>query len=266
MALNFPNSPGIGSVYTDTTSGFSYEWDGTVWKSYSAASSSQIKIIDDISGSFNGIGKTFALAYSGVSITPPTAQSLLITLGGVTQEPGVDYTISTSNIVFDEAPAAALAFGGISLGPAIPITTIPDGTTTAGSFNVAGLLSTSNLFVSGISTFVGLATHTGTIFGSNLSLTGIATASSFRVGTAVTVNSSGITVVGVVTATSFVGSGANLTGVISGVEIKNAGTSVGTGITNINFVGATATATGSASTITITATSSFNELDVALFS
>ena len=99
-----------------------------------------------------------------------------------------------------------------------------------------------------------------------LNASGIATASSFRVGTAVTVNSSGITVVGVVTATSFVGSGANLTGVISGVEIKNAGTSVGTGITNINFVGATATATGSASTITITATSSFNELDVALFS
>jgi len=75
-----------------------------------------------------------------------------------------------------------------------------------------------------------------------------------------------VRVTGVVTATSFVGSGANLTGVISGVEIKSAGTSVGTGITNINFVGATATATGSASTITITVTASFNELDVALFS
>jgi len=75
-----------------------------------------------------------------------------------------------------------------------------------------------------------------------------------------------VRVSGVVTATSFVGSGANLTGVISGVEIKSAGSSVGTGITNINFVGATATATGSASTITITVTASFNELDAALFS
>ena len=73
-------------------------------------------------------------------------------------------------------------------------------------------------------------------------------------------------ITGVVTATSFVGSGANLTGVISGVEIKSAGSSVGTGITNINFIGATATATGSASTITITVTASFNELDTALFS
>ena len=80
------------------------------------------------------------------------------------------------------------------------------------------------------------------------------------------ISSGNINSSGIVTATSFVGSGANLTGVISGVEIKSAGTSVGTGITNINFIGATATATGSASTITITVTASFNELDTALFS
>jgi len=91
-----------------------------------------------------------------------------------------------------------------------------------------------------------------------LQVSGIVSATSFSGG--------GANITGVVTATSFVGSGANLTGVISGVEIKSAGSSVGTGITNINFVGATATATGSASTITITVTASFNELDVALFS
>jgi hypothetical protein len=75
-----------------------------------------------------------------------------------------------------------------------------------------------------------------------------------------------VSAAGSITASSFYGSGANLTGVISGVEIKSAGTSVGTGITNINFVGATATAAGAASTITITVTASFNELDAALFS
>jgi hypothetical protein len=50
MALNFPDSPTIGQVYTDSTSGFSYEWNGTVWISFSAASSSQIKALDDILG------------------------------------------------------------------------------------------------------------------------------------------------------------------------------------------------------------------------
>jgi hypothetical protein len=80
------------------------------------------------------------------------------------------------------------------------------------------------------------------------------------------VSATTVSAAGSITASSFYGSGANLTGVISGVEIKSAGTSVGTGITNINFVGATATAAGSATTITITVTASFNELDAALFS
>ena len=46
----------------------------------------------------------------------------------------------------------------------------------------------------------------------NINVTGIVTATTFRVGTAVTINSSGINVVGVVTATSFIGNGSGLTG------------------------------------------------------
>jgi len=179
MALNFPNSPTLNQVYTDTTSGFSYQWNGTVWISFSAASSNQIKVLDDISGSFNNSTLTFALTSGSTSISPPNTQSLIINLGGVIQDPSDDYSVSGSNITFSTAPNNGLSFSGISLGPAIPITTIPDGTVTDGSLTVAGLLSTTNLFVSGISTFIGLATHTGTIFGSNLSLTGVATATSF---------------------------------------------------------------------------------------
>ena len=61
MALNFPNSPGIGSVFTDTTSGFSWQWDGTVWKSYSQASSSNIKIIDNFQKFNSMFGHVFFL-------------------------------------------------------------------------------------------------------------------------------------------------------------------------------------------------------------
>jgi len=168
VALNFPNSPGIGSVYTDSVSGFSYEWDGTVWKSYSLASSSQIKILDDISGSFNGIGKTFAITSNSVAISPPSPQSLIINLGGVVQDPTDDYSVSGSNIIFSDAPTSGLTFSGVSLGFAVPITTILDGTTTQGSLNVVGLLSAANLIVSGVSTFtngpvlIGSGTSTGT--------------------------------------------------------------------------------------------------------
>ncbi len=75
------------------------------------------------------------------------------------------------------------------------------------------------------------------------------------VGSAVTIHSKGVDVTGVVTATSFVGSGANLTDVISGTELKQAGTSVGTAVTQINFAsGATlTTASLGISTVTIAA-------------
>ena len=46
-----------------------------------------------------------------------------------------------------------------------------------------------------------------------------------------------INATGVVTATSFYGDGSNLSNVISGVELKSDGNSVGTGITQINFTG-----------------------------
>lgn len=127
MALNFPNSPTVGQVYTDTTSGFSYEWDGTVWKSYSPASASNIKILDDLQTSFNGSTVTFPLTSNGVAVLPANAQSLIISLGGVVQEPGTDYTVSTTNITFTTAPDALLSFSGISLGPAVPITYANDG-------------------------------------------------------------------------------------------------------------------------------------------
>lgn len=35
MALNFPNSPSLNEVHTDSTSGFSFKWNGSVWQSYS---------------------------------------------------------------------------------------------------------------------------------------------------------------------------------------------------------------------------------------
>ena len=56
---------------------------------------------------------------------------------------------------------------------------------------------------------------------------------------------------GAVQATAFYGDGANLTGVISGVETKESGTSRGTSQTSLDFVGATVSSSGAGSTITI---------------
>ena len=155
-----------------------------------------------------------------------------------------------------------------------------------GNFDVGGELS-----VTGVSTFTGDLYVGGDLYvaddivydevtGRNinisgvgtiahLNVTGITTSDSTIVGTAVTTDSEGIRVAGVVTATSFTGSGANLTDVISGIEIQEEGSQVGTSITMVNFVGSdiTATAAGSASTITVSVAvpAGWNELDAALF-
>ena len=119
-----------------------------------------------------------------------------------------------------------------------------------------------NINISGIGTIVTLNT-------TNLTVSGITTSASTIVGTAVTTDSQGVRVAGIVTASSFVGDGANLTGVISGIEVQEEGSQVGTSITMVNFVGSdiTATAAGSASTITVSVTvpAGWNELDAALF-
>jgi len=61
--------------------------------------------------------------------------------------------------------------------------------------------------------------------------------SSNNVGVGSTIPDAKLDVIGIVSATSFYGDGSNLSNVISGVELKSDGNSVGTAITQINFSG-----------------------------
>lgn len=188
MALNFPNNPGIGSVYTDSTSGFSYQWNGTVWQSYSSATASNIQILDDISSSFNGSTLTFTLTSGGTAVYPVNAQQLDINLGGVIQSPGVDYTISSSNITFTgPAPTAGLTFSGKLLGTGLSLSTISDGLVTPVKLSTGG--PTWNT-------------------GGDLRVTGVVTAvGGFNIG----IQSAGLPITtGVITAINFVGVGNTL--------------------------------------------------------
>lgn len=178
MALNFPNSPTVGQIYTDSTSGFSYEWTGVLWKSYSAATSSQIREIDDISGSFNGITTSFALLSGGASVLPLNPQQLIVSVGGVIQNPGEDYTISGSNIVFSTAPTSGLTFFATSLGPAQNIGVPNDGSVTPVKLSTGGPTwnSSGDLLISGISTFSGNVSVSGNAtFAGNVSIAGTIT-------------------------------------------------------------------------------------------
>ena len=130
MALNFPDNPSVNQIYTDTTSGFSFVWDGTVWISYESSDLSTVLELDDISSSFNSSTTTFPLNLNGTPMGPENATQLQIYLGGVAQNPNQDFTISGSNIVFTTPPAAGLNFVGILLGVSFPITSVSPGSVT----------------------------------------------------------------------------------------------------------------------------------------
>ena len=237
MALNFPDSPTIGQVYNDSTSGFSYEWDGTVWQSFSSSSLGQIKIFDDISGSFNGSTQTFALTSNTNAITPANAQQIRVVLGGVIQDPADDYTVSGSNITFTTPPTGGLSFSGIVFGTAVPVNTIPDGTVTDGSLRISttavvgsATTFTEDLVVSGDARVTGIltiGTSSITLDGSTNTITvgsGFTISSTGITGSASTVTSAAVAYtlegspnlnVGVVTASSFVG---NVTGDATGLS------------------------------------------------
>ena len=178
---NFPINPGISSIFTDTTSGFRYKWTGTVWKSFTPSAGNDVKKLDDISSGFDNSTTTFALTLSAVAVIPVNAQSLTVSLGGVVQEPGTDYTVSGSNITFTTAPNSGLDFFAINRATATDIITktgVLDNLLVSGMSTQSSIQAT-NLNVSGVSTF-------STI--SQLNVSGVLTATTAIVGSAVSIS------------------------------------------------------------------------------
>ena len=94
----------------------------------------QWRKLTDISGSFNGVTTTFTTSVppgnAADYVTAPSANQLLISLGGVIQEPNVDYTVNTNTVTFTTAPAAGLSFFGVLCGDALDGFTPADGSVT----------------------------------------------------------------------------------------------------------------------------------------
>ena len=115
---------------------------------------------------------------------------------------------------------------------------------------VGGAVSFTQGIVSAGATFSGNVSVGGTLTYedvTNIDSVGVVTAR-----TGIKVLAGGINAVGVVTATSFSGDGSSLSGVVSGIELKQAGSSVGTSLTAINFASGATLTTGSAGVSTIT--------------
>ena len=174
----------------------------------------QNREVDDISGSFNGSTTTFNLQVSGQNVNPESVNNVLVSVGGVLQNPGTDYTINAATIVFATAPASGLDFWGLILGELVNIGSVSDGT-----------ITTSKILDDAVT--AGKLADTSVTAGSytNASIT--------------------VDAQGRLTAASSGSSG--------GITVQDEGSALSTAATTLDFVGAgvTASGTGASKTITI---------------
>ena len=96
------------------------------------------RIFDDISSSFNGSTTVFNLTVSSVATSTATPYQLFVSLGGVMQKPGVDFTTAGNQITFTTAPAAGLSCWIMIQGDAIDAASVSDGSVTPSKISGSG--------------------------------------------------------------------------------------------------------------------------------
>mgnify|MGYP001162219878 CR=1 FL=1 len=214
----------------------------------------QNREVDDISGSFNGSTTTFNLQVSGQNVNPESVNNVLVSVGGVLQNPGTDYTINAATIVFATAPASGLDFWGLILGELVNIGSVSDGAVTTAK--IAGQAVTAAKLAN---TAVSAGSYT------NASITvdaqGRLTAASSGAAGGITVQEEGSSLSTAATTLNFVGSNVTASGTgatktitvaAGGITVQEEGSSLSTAATTLNFVGSNVTASGTGATKTIT--------------
>ena len=193
-----------------------------------------------------GVVTATSFSGSGANLTGIDATALKDSGGNVKVQANptgafVTGVLTATSFVGNITGNASGTAGGLSGTPNITVGSV---TATTGTFS-------SNVSVGGTLTYEDVT---------NIDAVGLITARSgvkvtggdLTVGTAATVYSDGNAIVGILTATQFKGDGSGLSGVISGIEAKSSGSSVGTGITVVNWSGATVVGDSIAGIATVT--------------
>ena len=202
--------------------------------------STRVRFLDNLSVSgVSTLGSATTVGGSGIHVTG------IVTATNVS----VGSSVTASTFFGSGANLTALSGSAIASGTvaAARVATLNQNTTgTAG-----GLTGTPDIAINNITGVA--ATFTGNVtIGGTISYEDVTNVDSLGIITA----RSGIEVSGIVTAragfaVTYYGDGSNLTGVVSGIGLSEAGAAKGSSITDVNFVGATVTATGAGATITI---------------
>ena len=90
----------------------------------------QNREVDDISSGFNGSTTAFTLQVSGSNVSPGSANSIIVSVNNVIQNPNTDYTINGSTITFTSAPTNGQAFFAVVLNQGVDTAAPADGSIT----------------------------------------------------------------------------------------------------------------------------------------
>lgn len=107
----------------------------------------QNRELDDISSSFNSGNTAFTMQVGGVATSAGSVNQVFISLGGVMQHPGTDYTVSSSTLTFTTAPASGLAFWGLIQGNQVDTGIPSDGTVGSSKFASGDLTFPSDITI-----------------------------------------------------------------------------------------------------------------------
>ena len=118
--------------------------------------------LDQISSGFNGSNTGFSMTAGSQAVFPGTARNLLLSLGGVIQEPDTDFTISGSTLTFTTPPVANTTFFGVIYGDMQATGTPSDGTVLPASIASSGNFSFPQLTVTSSASLLG-----GVVFNEN---------------------------------------------------------------------------------------------------
>jgi len=159
----------------------------------------QNREVDDISSSFNGSTTAFTLQVNSQNVSPGSANAIIVSLGGVIQNPGTDYTVAASTLTFTTAPASGLSFFGLVLGQQVDTEGTADGSITLSKF-VNGTASNDGKFLRANNGAIpSFETVTGTTINNNADnrvITGSGTANTLNGESGLTYNGSVLTVTG----------------------------------------------------------------------
>ena len=104
--------------------------------------------LDDISSGFDGSDTTHTMQVNSTNVSVGDVNQIILSLGGVIQKPGTDFTVSGSTLTFTTAPAANTSFFAILIGSDNGGTVTPTDGSVTGDKIASNLAIATNVSIS----------------------------------------------------------------------------------------------------------------------